>query len=32
MEQHVHVNEGNQNKNKTKWRHIQVDHAFYCLI
>ena len=28
----VHVNERNQNKNKTKSRHIQIDHAFYCSI
>ena len=26
----VHVNERNQNKNKTKLRHIQIDHALYC--
>ena len=26
----VHVNKKNQNKNKTKSRHIQIDHAFYC--
>ena len=26
------VNERNQNKNKTKSRHIQIDHAFYCSI
>ena len=28
----VHGNERNQNKNKTKSRHIQIDHAFYCSI
>ena len=28
----VPVNERNQNKNKTKSRHIQIDHAFYCSI
>ena len=28
----VHVNQWNQNKNKTKSCHIQIDHAFYCLI
>ena len=28
----VHVNEGNQNKNKTKSRHFQIDHVFYCTI
>ena len=28
----VHVNERNQNKNRTKLRHIQIDHMFYCLI
>ena len=28
----VHVNERNQNKTKTKSRHIQIDHAFYCSI
>ena len=28
----VHVNERNQNKNKTKSRHIQIDHALYCSI
>ena len=28
----MHVNERNQNKNKTKPRHIQIDHAFYCLM
>ena len=28
----VHVSERNQNKNKTKSRHIQIDHAFYCSI
>ena len=28
----VHVNEPNQNKNKTKLCHIQIDHAFYCSI
>ena len=28
----VHVNERNQNKNKTKSRHIQIDYAFYCSI
>ena len=28
----VHVNERNQNKNKTKSRHIQIDHAFYSSI
>ena len=27
-----HVNERNQNKNKTKSRHIQIDHAFYYSI
>ena len=30
--QNVHANERNQNKNKTKSRHIQIDHVFYCLI
>ena len=28
----VHVNERIQNKSKTKSRHIQTDHAFYCSI
>ena len=28
----VHVNERNQNGNKTKSRHIQIDHVFYCSI
>ena len=28
----VHVNERNQNKNKTKSRHIQIDHGLYCSI
>ena len=28
----VRVNQWNQNKNKTKSRHIQIDHAFYCVI
>ena len=28
----VHVNERNQNKNKTKSSYIQIDHGFYCLI
>ena len=28
----VHVNEGNQNKNKTKSRHMQIDHVLYCSI
>ena len=28
----MHVNERNQNKNKTKSCHIQIDHAFYCSI
>ena len=28
----VHETERNQNKKKTKSRHIQIDHAFYCLI
>ena len=28
----VHVNERNQNKNKTKLCHIQIDHAYYCSI
>ena len=28
----MHVNERNQNKSKTKSRHIQIDHAFYCSI
>ena len=28
----VHVNKRIQNKNKTKSRHIQIDHAFYCSI
>ena len=28
----VHLNEQNQNKNKTKLRHIQIDHAFQCSI
>ena len=28
----VHVNKRNQNKNKTKLRHIQIDLAFYCSI
>ena len=28
----VHVKERNQNKNKTKSCHIQVDHTFYCSI
>ena len=28
----VHVNTRNQNKNKTKLRHIQIDLAFYCSI
>ena len=28
----VHVNERNQNKTKTKSRHIQIDHVFYCSI
>ena len=28
----VHVNERNQNKNKTKSSHIQIDHAFNCSI
>ena len=28
----VHVNEQNQNKNETKSRHIQIDHAFHCSI
>ena len=28
----VHVNERNQNQNKTNSRHIQIDHAFYCSI
>ena len=28
----VRVKKRNQNKNKTKSRHIQIDHAFYCLI
>ena len=28
----MHVNEQIQNKNKTKSRHIQIDHAFYCSI
>ena len=28
----VQVNESNQNKNKTKSRHIQIDHTFYCSI
>ena len=34
MEQHriVHVNERNQNKNKTKSRHIQIDFRLYCSI
>ena len=31
-ERTVHVNERNQNKNKTKSRYIQIDHAFYCSI
>ena len=26
----LHVNERNQNKNKTKSPHIQIDYAFYC--
>ena len=28
----VHVNERNQNKNKTKSRHIQIDGVFYSSI
>ena len=28
----MHVNERNQNKNKTKWRHIQISHSLYCSI
>ena len=28
----VHANERNQNKNKTKSRHIQIDHALDCSI
>ena len=28
----VHVNEQNPNKNRTKSRHCQIDHAFYCSI
>ena len=26
----VHENKRNENKSKTKSRHIQIDHAFYC--
>ena len=28
----MHVSKGNQNKKKTKSRHIQIYHAFFCLI
>ena len=28
----MHVSQRKQNKNKTKLRHIQIDHAFYCSI
>ena len=28
----VHVNERNQNKNKTESRHIQINLAFYCSL
>ena len=28
----VHVNERSQNKSKTKSRHIQIDHGFYCWL
>ena len=28
----VHANERNQNKNKTKLRHIQIDHTLFCSI
>ena len=28
----VHLNERNQNKNKTKSRHIQIDHTLFCSI
>ena len=28
----MHVNERIQNKNETKLRQIQIDHAFYCSI
>ena len=28
----LHVKEHNQNKNKTKSRHIQIDYAFYYSI
>ena len=28
----MHVNEQNQNKNKTKLCHIQIDHGFYSLF
>ena len=28
----VHVNEQNQKNNKTKSRHIQIDHVFYFSI
>ena len=28
----VYLNERNQNKNKTKSRYIQIDHAFHCSI
>ena len=32
QQQHRACEQRNQNKNKTKSRHIQIDHALYCSI